>query len=165
MRLLHKLFEWKSACWCIYMHMMIYDDASPCWHSWQFKEELWTCDRFLTSAKFCLPEGMKIEKISNHLGFIRYPNENIFKMFFPWSICFGFMFGAWQKFLAGTSITFWSIWFFSQNYFHFDRKVPGHKSHGAKCHFWFPKCFQIKEKPQIHHLLCLTFQNPILVEK
>ena len=21
-----------------YMHMMIYDDASPCWHSWQFKE-------------------------------------------------------------------------------------------------------------------------------
>ena len=28
---------------------------------------------------------------------------------------------------------------------------------GAKCHFWFRKCLQIKEMPQLDHLLCLTF--------
>ena len=68
-------------------------------------------------------------------------------MFFPLHI-FRIQFGAWQKF---------KFWFSFQNYFHFDRKFLGHKSQGAKCHFWFRKCLQIKEMPQLANLLCLTF--------
>ena len=65
---------------------------------------------------------------SNHLGFVRYVDLN---MFFP---CIYFVFSL----KPDKRLRFW---FSFQNY----------------VQFWFRKCLQIKEMPQLDHLLCLTF--------